>query len=339
MAKLVSSRHDRWHVHKTLGVAALVHFAYRAFALLAFGRGLGGLNLKLLLFLSSHVALNASSFLFDLPKRRNSQSPMIWPAFRAHNLVFALRNVLGVVAASFLAASVMRRIVFVCGFMALADAATLYFREDKTTRAMPYFDADARRVRMLKSFYMQCQFHATILSVTDPTLSFMSVLPIQLASFGMTLARKSKISSRQWHALYALALASLYLFVPCRPISATVLVAGALGGLAKELRHHLALNKYLLWALTLLAHDFILRRHALSSDEGFFAAPAAQRLARLAMRLAALRVFSRLAYVFYGGTPPAAGGDKVDSSSPLVCGNKDALLTDGDHHDHNPVAG
>ena len=292
----MTGRHDSWQVHKVLGVYVLLHFLYRGLLLVAKGRGLEG-EKGLAFYVLPHILLNFSSFVFPLPKRRNDLSPMIWPAYRMHNLIFALRNSLG---SLLLFDSLRSKIFFVCGFMVAADLTTWYFDRSgkKTTRNMPFFETS--RIGALKSFYAQCQFHATFLSVVDPTLSFMCLLPIQLASFGMTLARKGIISSRQWHILYAAALWSLYFFVLCRPVPASVAIAGFLAGISKELRHHLHINKYALWGTCLATHHLTLHylQNTLNVFEQKFDAAPHQRLVKCILAIAAARYVLRLTTVF-----------------------------------------
>lgn len=279
MARLFSKHHDRFHIHKSLGLFVLLHFVYRMGRLVTTGKAFNG---RPIVALSMHVLLHVSSYFFTLPQRRNSKAPMIWPAYRTHNAIFAIRNLVGPVTEF--------RVLFVWLFMGLADLGThIHSQGDATTRAMPY-NFSERSVRVLKSFYMQCQFHATLLSVTDPELSFFCVFPIELASFAMTLARKGIISTLQWHLIYALALWSVYAFMIINPTTSLTL-AGILGGIAKEVRQHLRVNKYVLWALTVLTHGYLAARlPPLTSSYANYV--------RFAMFLAALRQCLRLGRVF-----------------------------------------
>merc|ERR1711871_612784 len=101
MAKLITN-HDPFHIHKSLGVFALLHFIYRYYLLVTEGtlfaegdttnRGdLAGVVL--------HGLLSCSSLLLPIPSKRNFSSPMIWPEFRLHSISFALRHTISTVLA------------------------------------------------------------------------------------------------------------------------------------------------------------------------------------------------------------------------------------------------
>lgn len=278
MARLFS-KHDRFHIHKSLGAFVVLHFAYRFVLIALTGKAF---DEPPVLCLTAHVLLHASSFFFALPQRRNPKAPMIWPAYRTHNAIFAIRNLLGMFP--------QPRILFVCFFMFLADLGTHFHKSDETTRAMPYFGEG--KMRVLKSFYMQCQFHATLLSVTDPTLSFFCVFPIEIASFGMTLARKGIVTSFQWHLIYALALWSVYVLMLVNPTT-SLAVAGILGGIAKEVRQHFRVNKYVLWTITVYLHGYLTPKIP-TINQGYI---------RFFMFLAALRQCIRLSRVFLDEGP------------------------------------
>lgn len=310
MARLFSKHHDRYHTHKTLGFLALIHFVYRGVVFTAKGDAFEDDSPAFFVAcMMTHVLLHVTSFSFSLPQRRNQNAPMIWPAYRAHNAVFATRNVFGAMLVLYSRTSSSRRpamdhwllraalrTLFVWAFMALADLASWYYDrgENATTRGMPYpVWMRKTSVKRIKSFYMQCQFHATLLSVTDPSLSFFSVLPIQLASFAMTLARKHKITTLHWHIIYAVSLWSLYALMVLHPVGPRLALAGILGGIAKEVRQHLRVRKYLLWAMTIAIHDFgstLLPESIAGSQAG--------GLVRFTMFVAAARQFVRLGHCF-----------------------------------------
>ena len=85
MAKLFT-HHDQYHIHKTLGLLALLHYLYR-FALLyrygdAFPSSNGG-NVESPLAIADsagvmlHGLLSWSSLLLPLPTKRNFNAPMV----------------------------------------------------------------------------------------------------------------------------------------------------------------------------------------------------------------------------------------------------------------------
>ena len=92
MGRLITHE-DPKHVHKTLGACALAHLAYRFGSLAARGTmRLDGSVVDVAL-VACHAALSLSSLVFRLPARRHERMPMIYPEFRAHSIVFALRSV------------------------------------------------------------------------------------------------------------------------------------------------------------------------------------------------------------------------------------------------------
>lgn len=327
MARLFSKHHDRFHTHKTLGFLVLIHFVYRGVVFTAKGDAFADDSpASLFVCMMMHVMLHVTSFSFSLPQRRNQNAPMIWPAYRAHNAVFATRNIFGAMLVLYFQGSTYRqpaidnwlqrallRTFFVWTFMALADLASWYHDrgENATTRGMPYpVWMRKTSVKRIKSFYMQCQFHATLLSVTDPSLSFLSVLPIQLASFAMTLARKHKITTLHWHIIYALSLWSLYAFMVLHPVGPRLALAGVLGGIAKEVRQFLRIDKYVLWAMTIAIHDF---GSTLLPDS--IAGSRAGVLVRFIMFVAAARQFVRLGHCFLA---ELLSNDKTELTTPTA---------------------
>lgn len=85
------------HAHKILGVAVLLHFAYRTFLWLVRGdMGLDGANeagnKTLLVLYFVHAALHVTSFQFHVPDRRNTRYNIIWPEMRLHTMLFAYRS-------------------------------------------------------------------------------------------------------------------------------------------------------------------------------------------------------------------------------------------------------
>jgi len=146
---------------------------------------------------------------------------------------------------------------FLSLWMMLADSVSNKMKLDqRTTRLMPYPEAlgDTEKFAT-KYFYTGCQFYAAILSVMDPTLSFLCVFAMEMAAFGMTLCRKGILTPRGWHRLYFISLWVVYLVVITTKTSSSVFVACICGFTARELRLRLKLNKYMLWGLILLGAE------------------------------------------------------------------------------------
>ena len=101
----------------------------------------------------------------------------------------------------------------VCGTVKAASMITDTWgdREKRTTNAMPYpstVDEETDRPRIKKQ-YMLSQFGATASCLLpDASINFAPLLAIQIAPLMMTLVRKGKVTSFDYHRVYAF---SLYL--------------------------------------------------------------------------------------------------------------------------------
>lgn len=220
--KLVTNE-DRFHIHKTMGVACLVNFFYRYFLLLttgsmnlATGEGIG--------FICLHGLLSASSLIFHLPDNRISGKPMIYPEMRLHTIIFTMRSVLCCLS-YFLELHQTFRFFLIMATMFSADMVTEHYKLKNygtTIRNMPY---DARvteeakeSVRLMNS---QMQIGATLFMLGGSESAFFPMFAIQFASLLSTLVRKSIISANMWHILYAISLwmnIALYTTLPMRYI-------------------------------------------------------------------------------------------------------------------------
>ena len=246
------TKEDRSQIHKVLGVACLLHFMYR------YGRGvttgtMGFVGPAAALWFGMHGALSLSSFKFHVPMEKTKGRPVIWAEYRVHNAAFALR---GLICAWLAANGKGTTAPFVVlGTFLIADLATTYLRKDgTTTQTMPYWDgASIETTARFKLFYAYCQFMASLacLAAYDPGWCFITVLPIQLASFLLTLVRKSILSTRGLHLIYA---ASLALPFAVHPVSLLPFlpVAALLLSLRKA-----GVSKYALWGPLLLGRLFL----------------------------------------------------------------------------------
>eukprot|EP00434_Breviolum_minutum_P044550 symbB.v1.2.039800.t1/scaffold6792.1/size15526/3 len=271
MAKLLS-HHDRYHSHAILGLLALLHFAYRFYQILIEGRETFSTSYWSAASLLIHVFLHVLSFQFELPRNRIWTKPMIWREFRVHNAIFAYRHLvgsaLGILAPQWwwqqpTLSSLVAKVVLVLASAKAADFTTemIGSKETRTTNAMPYPKATPPEVEeVAKRFYAKSQFAATsIAAFGTPSLSFCSVLAIELASLLMTLVRKGLIEGRTYHIVYA---SSLFIMFPC--IGATlhcgdaVMEMAAFRGLvvcalAVDLRLTRRLDKYMVWGVAIVA--------------------------------------------------------------------------------------
>jgi hypothetical protein len=88
----LNTHEDVFYIHKTLGAVVLSNYIYR-FYLLNTHHEMGlhtPLSMILLIF---HSLLSFSSMFFKLSNVRNRKIPIIYPEFRLHNIVFAMRSV------------------------------------------------------------------------------------------------------------------------------------------------------------------------------------------------------------------------------------------------------
>jgi len=251
MESLITHQDGKYgHLHKTLGLACLVHFA------LQFGNffrnGAMYFDSRTWFMVTVHALLSWSSFIFHLPGIRSVQAPMIWPEFRAHSILFATRSL---AAMSMTLANVSvpeTRFVNVMGTIALADLVTKTYDVRSTTmRDMPFPDWVSERTRdRVNMYYSVSQVLATGILLFSPSMerAFMVLFPIQLAAFLMTLVRKRLISPLSWHVLYAGSLSLNYLHgglaLDSMPIAFYVACL-----LFCVLRFRFRWNKYVLWAL------------------------------------------------------------------------------------------
>ncbi len=252
MAHLIT-HHDPFHVHKILGVLALLHFLYRLYNVLCTGYAFSrweqdeGLVWPLLCILL-HGLLSWSSLLLPLTKKRILTAPMIWPEFRLHSIAFATRHVVGTamcllglwtlglqidqlplasVTSSTAARAMLQRgytlavrtaMVMITSHVASAVTKRLGSKEDRTTNSMPYPPGTSHALsQQFKAFYATAQFHATAQAVAgDATMAFMPLYAIQGAPLLMTLVRKGKIGATLYHLVYTITLLVPYVALLCR---------------------------------------------------------------------------------------------------------------------------
>jgi len=162
-----------------------------------------------------HAVLSWSSLLLPLPKLRNHSSPMIWPEFRYHSILFATRHVLisilNLMSDNY---PLTMKIIIKCCILVSANLIARFItskfgdNDNRTTNSMPYPSTiSVSNQQKIKFEYALYQLGATLLCLTDNTLlSFMPILAIQIAPLLMTLVRKGLINALKYHQIYALTL-------------------------------------------------------------------------------------------------------------------------------------
>jgi len=238
MAHLFTN-HDKYHMHKTLGLLAFCNFILRFYYAIAYGTSFPSFESKV--FSCScviiHALLPIASLTIPLPEKRNFSSPMIWKEFQLHSILFSCRHVLftiitllelwptqsrafyrdtgdaggtkGEKSIAIMLESVIKYLMII-GFIKVAAVITEKYgdKEVRTTNAMPYpgYLTEYEKTR-IKCEYAKKQFGATIFAVFSgelaSSLNFAPLYAIQSAPFMMTLIRKGKCETIHYHRVYS----------------------------------------------------------------------------------------------------------------------------------------
>jgi hypothetical protein len=124
--KLIT-REDPFHSHKILGGLCLLHFIYR-FWLLIFIGSMELYHPNVVGFVCCHGLLSLSSLGFHISNVRNKTAPMIYPEFRFHSIIFALRSI-ACFALTYYKYSILYRFAVCYITMGLADVITIYYKD------------------------------------------------------------------------------------------------------------------------------------------------------------------------------------------------------------------
>ena len=266
------TKEDGFGIHKTLGVLALAHYIYRFHQWYTLGHMLFDGSWFTIGCIFVHIGLSTSSMIFHIPNVRNRAAPMIWPEFRLHSIIFAMRSLTIMLYHWYrlvypIALKYDPRPVIVVLTMALADEVTkMYPAQGSTMRIMPFPDyASESFKKKLNLFYSMSQVYATLEVLVRPTMSyvFMVLFPIQIAAFLMTCVRKSIITAAGWHLWYTVALLSTLVYSIFNNESSLLSTqhlliyhGGALYFMLRRFTFHN--DKYLLWTHIIFAHKIIM---------------------------------------------------------------------------------
>jgi hypothetical protein len=183
-------------------------------------------NISLIFF---HALLSGTSFIFKLSSNRIRITPIIWPEGRLHSIIFAYRSIIIMYIFFIYWYTQYELLNYLRGIVVLltivcADNVTDYYKlylktldqNDSTMRKMPspsYIPVII--LNNLNIFYSISQIFATMncIFAIDIDRIFIILLPIQIAMFLMTLAKKNIITSAGWHLWYSLALLTNY-YIP-----------------------------------------------------------------------------------------------------------------------------
>ena len=247
----LATKEDPHHIHKTLGALSFTNFVYRYFSLLSYGT----MNLESnypvsMAFLGIHALLSLTSLQFHISRVRNPSLPMIYPEFRMHSILFAMRSIICCYMAMH-HVPMMYKIAVCFATMILADLATYLYKTKASTtmRGMP-FDRSitAKQQHDITRGQSAMQIGATLFMLGNADTAFTPLFAIQIAAFLMTLVRKNIIDANMWHLIYNL---SLYINVFCYktvPVQwmTTQIV---LFYLFKQMRFSWNMNKYAAWSV------------------------------------------------------------------------------------------
>jgi len=247
---------DKMDIHKILGAAVLLHFAFRMWCFVRSGGSSMGFRANdwtSVLSVVPHALLPVSGLMFRvLPERLRRTPLLIWEEMRLHSLVFTLRSVVVFVACwldpSWWTQLAVRPLLVLVSHLA-ADAVTArYGRPGSTTIRVE--GADKRWVEtVFKRFYSLSQM-AAIAALLTPGASglgmdrsFAILCGVQLAAFGMTLRKKNILGRVGYNTFYTLSLFYAGAVMAANaPIRMPVLVCGVM-----LLRVLTDASKYSLW--------------------------------------------------------------------------------------------
>ena len=268
----LATKEDSLHIHKALGIVSLLNFIYRYYLLIMYGSMFLATPASMLL-LCIHACLSMSSLIFRISQTRHSKLPIIYPEFRMHSIVFALRSIvccavhilldraytvyitMGVCMLTMIAADIITR----------HYAATAALNTTTTMRAMPYPTHIPLEEQMkITGFYSVQQISATLFMILSAETAFSPLFAIQIAALLMTLVRKSIITSHAWHILYSIAL----IINICCLITvsyASIIMITIIAWVFINVRRRFKISKYVLWIIlfvtcimgTAMVHAFL----------------------------------------------------------------------------------
>lgn len=249
MLQSLSTSHDKFNMHKIMGVSTLILFAYRLWNLWDGAECFGASDVVAAGTMAWHLLLPASSFMFKVPDKRILPL-MIWTEMRWHTLLFTTRCTLVFYHEMVFPQSYQFfvRFLMVISVHILVDCVTLMYGQKNNTTIR--VDGKSEHTWIL-TFYSISQFVGTagmLGSFNGPqtlTMAYLPLIPIFMASFGMTLARKQFISKHGYTVMYGIPLLGIWYGV-LRHKHGSLMCA--VGIVVSQLRIHSHINKYALWA-------------------------------------------------------------------------------------------
>jgi len=254
--KKLVTKEDPYMIHKILGSFVLIHYAYRYYLLFKYN-DMFLMNPMGMFCIYMHGLLSISSLLFHIPSVRNPKSPMIYPEFRAHSILFALRSVLCYIL-HYHQYPFYYNIGVNYVTMLNADLITYLYNQNgkngKTMRNMPFDENLSKEEQDSVTFmHSTMQIGATTFMLLTVDSAFSPMFSIQLAAFLMTLVRKNIISSRLWHIIYAFSLwINIFLFLTPKINIDLIITQSCIYFIYKNFFFKHRLNKYWAWSILYL---------------------------------------------------------------------------------------
>ena len=210
--KLLFTKEDYLHHHKILGILAISSFLFR-FILFFIYDDMGFKEFPYLTVptLLLHLSLNLSSFQFKIPIRRIRDGGRIWPQYRYHAIIFAMRSVLLISARYYednfqqkidpkkeIERSILINFIIVMSTMAGAEFVNYAVGKEQRSNTIRELDGNP----YLKFFFSTMQFNSTavLMMSTSYMVPYYALFTLQITPFVGTLRRKMIFTSNTWGA-------------------------------------------------------------------------------------------------------------------------------------------
>lgn len=253
--KLIT-KEDPYHIHKVAGFFCFANFTYQFYHMVQYGEtAMDSVNGCWLMAI--HGFLSTSSLIFHIPSIRNRTAPMIYPEFRLHSIVFALRAVFCFYL-SYYRIHYIAKMAVCFATMIAADISSYVTRTDdgKTLiRAMPFEENTSEiAIKQIRRFHSSMQIGATLYMLGNTHTAFFTLYGIQLPAFLMTLVRKNIIRPNMWHSLYSILLISNIFCYFTLPVS-FIFNEIAVFKLFERMRFEHRINKYVAWSICFFVYS------------------------------------------------------------------------------------
>jgi hypothetical protein len=238
MLRKLVTRHDRYHMHKILGLASLVSFVYHYCVVWPLTGALGASWPVLLL----HLALSCTGLQFTVPATRIKKWPtIIWEEYRLHAVVFSFRAVVVAALDGF------PRVLGIAAVHLAADEVTCQWGQPGNTTVRGDGSSKSRRMWWVTRSYAVYQYLALashLVGTNTMDLGYNTFIAIQSSAFCMTLHRKGLISYRTHSIVYLVCIAMSAAFI-LQSLSAPQIALALVFGYGRMQ----GLDKYPLWLL------------------------------------------------------------------------------------------